>query len=333
MIMESLLKRIKKSYTTILPEAKLICCFLIFSPVAKTQENLVPNPSFEDTVYCPNWPANIGALSIWYNPNNASADYYNVCSVNGAGVPVNNWGYQYAQDGNAYIGLVTYSLDNQDYREYLQIQLTHRLEADKGYCWSFWISLLDNIDFASNNLGIALSQNPATNFSSNSVLPVNCVGFEKEINKDWNNWTQLSGTFVANGQEEYLTVGNFFDDQNTLIIPLGFISSGGPAAYYYIDNLFLGECNTQVTFPNIFSPNNDGINDYFNLKSTGVIELNLTIINRWGEKVYFGENDPNWDGKCNDIECSDGVYFYICTFKNVQQDKYETKTGFIELIR
>ncbi|AEA43664.1 hypothetical protein Fluta_1672 [Fluviicola taffensis DSM 16823] len=299
-----------------------------------SQQNLIPNPSFEDTVRCPNGTADPGAVSLWYNPTNASPDYYNVCSTMGGGVPWNDWGYQYAQEGHAYIGIGTFfSSTVPNYREYLQIQLTHKLEANKVYCWSFWISLLDSIDFASNNFGIGLSPNPVTNFSTQSILPINCIGFENEIYLDRNNWKQVSGTFTATGQEEYLTLGNFFNDQNTAFIQVGVNSSGGEGAYYFIDNVFLGDCITQVTFPNIFSPNNDGINDNFSIESIGVTELNFTIVNRWGEKVYFGENDPLWNGKCNNIECSEGVYFYICTFKNVQQDKYETKTGFIQLIR
>jgi gliding motility-associated-like protein len=309
----------------------ILILLLVFS--SKAQQNLVPNPSFEDTVYCPNGTNDPGAVSLWYNPTAASPDYYNVCSSNGGGVPLNDWGYQYAQDGNAYIGVSPYFSTISNYREYLQIQLIHKLEANKVYCWSFWISLLDSIDFASNNIGIGLSQNPITDFSTQSILPINCIGFENEVYTDRNNWKQVSGTFIANGQEEYLTLGNFFNDANTTFTQVGSNSSGGAGAYYFIDNVFLGDCITEITFPNIFSPNNDGINDYFSIKSIGVIELNITIVNRWGEKVYVGESDPTWDGKYNDAECSEGVYFYVCNFKNVQLDRYETKTGFIELMR
>ena len=75
------------------------------SCLTHSQQNLVPNPSFEDTMHCPNGTNDPGAVSLWYNPSGASPDYYNVCSTNGGGVPWNDWGYQYAQEGHAYIGL------------------------------------------------------------------------------------------------------------------------------------------------------------------------------------------------------------------------------------
>lgn len=310
--------------------------YIIFTLIVHlfyAQQNLVPNHSFEDTTHCPLGTNDPGAVSLWYNPTTASPDYYNICANNGAGVPVNDWGYQYAQDGNAYIGLSPYYSTISNYREYMQIKLTEKLQANKTYCWSFWISLLDSIDFASNNMGIGLSETPVTNFSTQSILSINCIGFENEINLDRNNWKQVSGTYTAIGNEEFLTIGNFFTDLSTQYVQIASNTIGGKGAYYYIDNVYLGDCITQLTLPNIFSPNGDGINDYFLIDATGVSDLQLTIVNRWGNKVYFGSDNISWDGKCSGAFCTDGVYFYTTTYKNVQFDKYETKTGFVQLVR
>ncbi len=69
--------------------------------------------------------------------------------------------------------------------------------------------------------------------------------------------------------------------------------------------------------PNVFSPNEDGVNDYFEIPD---VELNycfytdfsIKIFTRWGKKVF--EDDKvnfKWDGKMkNSKPCSDGVYFY-----------------------
>ncbi|MBW6489633.1 MAG: gliding motility-associated C-terminal domain-containing protein [Lentimicrobium sp.] len=69
--------------------------------------------------------------------------------------------------------------------------------------------------------------------------------------------------------------------------------------------------------PNVFTPNNDGYNDYFIPFPgyTSVDRIDLKIINRWGV-VVFETNDPaiRWDGRDQNTNkpCSDGVYFYVC---------------------
>ena len=74
--------------------------------------------------------------------------------------------------------------------------------------------------------------------------------------------------------------------------------------------------------PNVFTPNNDGVNDLF-IPKTGtsanpkanVDRIDMTIFNRWGNTMYTTE-DPeiNWDGKNknNNRECADGVYYFVC---------------------
>ncbi len=66
-----------------------------------------------------------------------------------------------------------------------------------------------------------------------------------------------------------------------------------------------------VEIPNAFSPNNDGKNDVFYVKSTGYNTLKCTIINRYGDVVYifYGLNG-NWDGYTPaGLPCTDGTYF------------------------
>lgn len=69
--------------------------------------------------------------------------------------------------------------------------------------------------------------------------------------------------------------------------------------------------------PNVFTPNNDGINDFFEpfTPYSGVQKVNMNIYNRWGELVFKTENPAiQWDGSYMHTGkiCSDGVYFYSC---------------------
>ncbi len=76
------------------------------------------------------------------------------------------------------------------------------------------------------------------------------------------------------------------------------------------------KCNIQ--FPNIFSPNNDNINDYFipfidcTLDNSDIKSYNVKVYNRWGQKVaHFDEKSKGWDGKFNNSDPILDTYIYI----------------------
>jgi gliding motility-associated-like protein len=69
--------------------------------------------------------------------------------------------------------------------------------------------------------------------------------------------------------------------------------------------------------PNAFTPNKDGLNDSFVIRSPCEIrELNLRIYNRWGGKIYQGSGQtPYWDGTCMGRLCPEGVYFFLLEYR------------------
>ncbi|WP_162902831.1 PKD domain-containing protein [Taibaiella koreensis] len=95
------------------------------------------------------------------------------------------------------------------------------------------------------------------------------------------------------------------------------------------------DCYTDV--PNSFTPNGDGVNDYFfprQYLSKGVSGFVMTVYNRWGQKVFETEN-PNgrgWDGRFNDKTQPTGVYIYAIkvVLKNGRAEEY---TGNVTLLR
>ena len=64
-----------------------------------------------------------------------------------------------------------------------------------------------------------------------------------------------------------------------------------------------------IEIPNIFTPNADNFNDYFQIKHIeNYPNSKLVILNRWGDKVFESLNYQNeWAGK----DCSEGTYYYI----------------------
>jgi gliding motility-associated-like protein len=63
-----------------------------------------------------------------------------------------------------------------------------------------------------------------------------------------------------------------------------------------------------VFIPNVFSPNDDGINDVFSvLGGEDMLESHIRIYDRWGNLIYQGDQ---WNGKWEDAALSPGVYTY-----------------------
>ncbi|MBS1646223.1 MAG: gliding motility-associated C-terminal domain-containing protein [Bacteroidetes bacterium] len=90
-----------------------------------------------------------------------------------------------------------------------------------------------------------------------------------------------------------------------------------------------------LSMPNVFTPNGDGINDYFAPKAHGMSTLTCIIYDRWGAKMATldNTNQQYWDGHTSaGLACTDGTYFYIVTATDVNGKNYSLK-GFLELIR
>lgn len=81
-------------------------------------------------------------------------------------------------------------------------------------------------------------------------------------------------------------------------------------------SLFSINPSVEQLFPNIFTPNGDGINDYFELKEPISIpcfsEFEIRIFNRWGMLVFEHQGSNfSWDGTFSSREMAEGVYYFI----------------------
>lgn len=87
--------------------------------------------------------------------------------------------------------------------------------------------------------------------------------------------------------------------------------------------------------PNSFTPNADGLNDFWLPESTGISKYELKIFNRWGDLI-FETNDPDiaWTGSVHGGEffAQDGVYNYVVRAEDLVGLPHEF-TGHIVLIR
>lgn len=90
--------------------------------------------------------------------------------------------------------------------------------------------------------------------------------------------------------------------------------------------------------PSIITPNQDNVNETFIVPEScflgveGVIDVEVTIFNQWGDQVYHAEpydNNKGWDGTLNGEPLPPGTYFYAVQIK----DGTKPRTGFVLIHR
>ncbi len=226
---------------------------------AFAQTNLVPNPNFKQVEKKIKEKGEIKVATPWTSPTLAQADLYVPKSKNYAiNVPDNNYGEEKPMDGEGYAGIMAYSYKSKYPRTYLQTKLTQKMEAGKKYCVQFHVSLADLSKYATNHLGIAMS-NEATTANNSDILQFDghiasrkLVVYEQQF-----YWTPVCGVYKAKGGEEFITIGNFTPDENLTTTkikrPRGFTKPQTYDAYYYIDNVSVilldesDKCDCDVT--------------------------------------------------------------------------------------
>jgi gliding motility-associated-like protein len=66
-----------------------------------------------------------------------------------------------------------------------------------------------------------------------------------------------------------------------------------------------------VYIPNAFSPDDNGVNDFFFPNLMSVKELDFAIFNRWGQRIFYAKDvRSKWDGTYNGVLCPEDVYIY-----------------------
>lgn len=100
-----------------------------------------------------------------------------------------------------------------------------------------------------------------------------------------------------------------------------------------LDPMAADSAGAILEIPNVFSPNNDQVNDYFEVSTDGATVYELSVFTRSGTRIYHSISPRIfWDGKSLDgIELKEGTYYYV-----IEEDGGSnafTKAGFIYLYR
>ena len=239
--------------------------FVLLSKHSNAQ-NLVLNPGFEQFDLCQT-DASFSPIDYtnnaqtWFNPSSnvlATPDYWfeNPPCYD----PVTNTPptaditLADAQTGFGMSGIVVYNSLNspsactQGSRENITGQFCSPLVAGETYNVSYWVFLRNGsntINSMSANISLfapAVSNN----------CPMAIAGFPPNISSAptpliLQQWVQITGTFTANGGEQYITIGNMATDANSNPTPMA--GSFGSEVYVVIDDVSVAPVNPG-SFPN-----------------------------------------------------------------------------------
>jgi len=77
------------------------------------------------------------------------------------------------------------------------------------------------------------------------------------------------------------------------------------------------DLNQLYYIPNSFTPNGDGKNDFFEIKSVyDCIDFEISIYNKWGQEIFKAEDiDFKWDGTFKNLPAPEGFYVYKLKLK------------------
>lgn len=187
-----------------------------------------------------------------------------------------------------------------------------------------WLGVNNNAYVLNEEAFILTNPGPVANFTyASQDLFYNQVQFtDNSVGASQWNWNFNDGTsssdvnpFHSFSEGDFgvvLTVTNNFGCTDTAT---AYIHAGG-----------------SLLVPNIFSPDLDGINDFFEVILPAVEEYHLMIFNRWGH-ILFESNDPSiqWNGEFEGTPCAEGTYFSILSIK--QGNYQEQLEGTIQLVR
>lgn len=224
--------------------------------IAQRVDNMVFNPSFEEYTLCPERIDAKGVMNgvdAWWQPTAGSSDYFNVCSGRDCAVPRNKMGVQTARTGVAYCGIYC---SQASYREYLQTQLKSPLLPGHRYRVSFYVSLAEKSPHAIATIGAMLTsqrladstwdvlmQRESVDYGDNQSQLISVyykpqvVNDKDRVLDDMKSWTLVSGDFVADGGELFLTIGNFNSFNNSTVVETNTANAVLQGAYYYIDDV------------------------------------------------------------------------------------------------
>jgi len=210
-------------------------------------QNLVPNPSFEIYSQLPYSFTQLDFAIPWFAPwgGGGSSDYHHKYGINGGSVFLEE-----PRTGLAFVGAVSFRNPNIVYREYIEVKLIEPLMKNKNYCVSYYVSLFDLAKYAIGNFSVYFSSDTLKrdgNFTLDSIFALTPqIHITNYIVSDTAGWTKISGEFIAQGGEQFITIGNF--DKNSDVNYFVLNASSIYETFYFYDDISVYPCDAPVNY-------------------------------------------------------------------------------------
>nr|WP_294859488.1 gliding motility-associated C-terminal domain-containing protein [uncultured Fluviicola sp.] len=180
-----------------------------------------------------------------------------------------------------------------------------------------------------------VSANPTSGYGPLSVTFTNGSSNSNDFDWYFGNGNTNSTTDLSSQNQVYDSVGSY----NVILVAI----NGNCTDTAFVTVVVLPPpvppippviVPVDIKAPNIFTPNGDHVNDFFTFELLNIKELNVTVVNRWGNPVYISSAVPfSWDGKDSGGNLvNEGVYFYKYTAKGAQDELFEGQ-GFVQLFK
>lgn len=279
-------------------------------------QNLIPNGGFEQHQFCPFNLGQVYQANGWIDPSLGQPDFFHMCSSSATGVPVNANGYQPAHGDSGYAGIYTYNVG--DMREYIEVQLNIPLQQGVCYYFEMYINLGNYYKYSCNSIGAYFSDTLVSMPSWYTNFPfIPQIQNTNPAFPDTVNWQLVSGSFTAQGGEQFVIIGNFNTNANSNVIIAN--PSGASICMVHIDDISLIPCSSTGhaevaaeainVSPSLF---NDFLEVTYpdELMQTGTLQL-YDISGRLTFSTVV-----NSSAKVNLPQLKPGVYFFELRFEN-----------------
>jgi len=208
-----------------------------------TAQNLVPNPSFEDTVDC-STPTQCTLLKAtqWYNPTISTPDVWDADTTRLCGYDIRTQGVGQMQPPEGARMAGGYFWDGPSggpTRDYMLTRLTEELAPGAAYQVSLWYVRNAAFGSAVDHVGVWLGNDSIhePTWGPMGLVPqVRLRDPNIEYLTNGTQWTQLVDTFTAIGGERWLIIGNF-DPQDSIQAIVANPAAPYSNCYYYIDQV------------------------------------------------------------------------------------------------
>ena len=218
----------------------IVGCLLVS---ALQGQNIVQNGSFEEVNGKVKEPGTVFLAEPWVAGTKEVPDLYSAKAKDErVKVPINSYGEEKAKEGENYAGIRLYSYGDKEGRQYLTQKLRYPMLAGEWYCVKFNISFADLAKYACDNIGLYISQDSVGSETDRflSFEPQVINSTNRIFEKQW-DWEDICRIYVAEGGEQYITIGNFAPQDAILTKrvkrPAGFTSTQTRDGYYYIDDV------------------------------------------------------------------------------------------------